>query len=105
MMSQVLITGPTGKTLVVRALLDSGATFTLLSTKAMKTLNLPQSKSFLTITGVQNSDLAPSRALTNFTISPVQDPDHSFHISAAVVPEVTCNLPLQGAASVKSLPH
>ena len=105
MTSQVLLKGPTGKTLVVRALLDSGATFTLISTKAMKTLSLPKSKTHITIKGVQNSYVEPSHSLTNFTLSPVQEPEKTYHISAAVVPEVTCDLPLQGAATVNQLPH
>ena len=102
MTSQVMIRGPTGKTLVMRALLDSGATFTLISTKAMNTLKLPRSNTHITIKGVQNSN---AHSLTNFTLSPVQNPEKTYHISAAVVPEVTCNLPLQGAATVKQLPH
>ena len=105
MTSQVLLKGPTGRTLVARALLDSGATFTLISTKAMKTLGLHKSNTCITIKGVQNRDSNPSHSLTNFTLSPVQEPDKAFHISAAVVPEVTCDLPLQGATSVKELPH
>ena len=105
MTSQVLLTGPTGRTMVARALLDSGATFTLISTRAMKTLALPRSKTSITIKGVQNMTSNPSCALTSFTLSPVQNPEQSHHISAAAVPEVTCSLPLQGASSVRELPH
>ncbi len=31
--------------------------------------------------------------------------DQRYYISAAVVPKVTCDLPLQGAAGVQDLPH
>ena len=105
MTSQVLLTGPTGRTMVARALLDSGATFTLISTRVMKTLALPKSKTCITIKGVQNTTSNPSYSLTSFTISPVQRPEMTHHISAAAVPEVTCSLPLQGANSVRELPH
>ena len=105
MTSQVLLTGPTGRTLVARALLDSGATFSLISTRAMHTLGLIRSKTCIAIKGVQNSQSSPSHALTMFSLSPVQEPSKIFHISAAVVPEVTCDLPPQGATSVRELPH
>ena len=105
MTSQVLLTGPTGRTMVARALLDSGATFSLISTKAMKTLALRRSKTCVTIKGVENITTNSSCPLTTFSLSPLQDPEQAHQVSAAAVPEVTCDLPLQGASSVRQLPH
>ena len=105
MTSQVLLTGPTGRTMVARALLDSGATLSLISHKAVKTLALHKSKTCVTVSGVENITTSPACPLTNLSISPLQDPDHPLQLVAAAVPEVTCNLPLQGASAVLQLPH
>ena len=105
MTSQVMLEGPTGRKMVVRALLDSGSTISLLSTKAANTLKLPKTATHITFSGVQDSVSTPSHALVNVAMSSLQATDTQFQISAAVVPRVTCDLPLQGAAGVKDLPH
>ena len=105
MTSQVLLEGPAGRKLVVRALLDSGSTISLISTKAANTLQLAKIPTHITFSGVQDSTSTPSHALVTVSMSPLQAPDQSFQISAAVVPKVTCDLPLQGAAGVQELPH
>ena len=51
--------------------------------------------------GVQNND---SAHLTNIVLS-LQDAGMAFQIVAAAVPEVTCDLPVTAASSVKELPH
>ena len=105
MTSQVLLRGPTSRTLVVRALLDSGSTATLLSTKAANTLKLPKTATYITFSGVQDSHTSPSRSLVNVTVSSLQPPRNNFKISAAIIPRVTCDLPLQGVTGAKELPH
>ena len=77
----------------------------LLSTKVANTLKLPRSPIHITFSGVQDSRSTLSHALVTLNMCPVQDPDNSFQISAAVVARVTCILPLQGATGVKELPH
>ena len=101
MTSQVMLEGPTGRTLVVRALLDSGSTISLLSTKAANTLKLQNCYPH----HLQWSAGLYLITLVNVAMYPLQAPDNQFQISAAVVPRVTCDLPLQGAAGVKELPH
>ena len=105
MTSQVMLRGPTGRTLVARALLDSGSTITLLTTKAANTLKLPKTATHIAFSGVQDSSSTPSHSLVNLTMYSLQDPRKEFQISAAVVPRVTCDLPLQGDTGVRELPH
>ena len=105
MTCQVKLTGPTGKTMIARALLDSGATMSLITNKAMRTLALKKSKTCVSIKGVQNSESAPAHCLTNFVLSPMQNAGLAFPVVAAAVPEVTCDLPLTSVSSVKELPH
>ena len=54
MTSQVLLTGPTGKQLVVRALLDTEADTSVLSSKVMQTLHLKKLDRWMTLTGVES---------------------------------------------------
>ena len=105
MTCQVLLTGPTGRTLRVRALLDSGATMSLITTKTMNALALKKSPTFVSITGVQNTESGHAHCLTNFILSPPHNPGLSYQVVAAAVPEVTCDLPQGAAHSVKMLPH
>ena len=48
MTSQVTLTGPRGKTFLARALLDSGSSMTLLSSRAAQVLSLPVTKTRVT---------------------------------------------------------
>ena len=89
----------------MRALLDPGSTISLLSTKAANTLQLPKTATHITFSGVQDSVSTPSHALVNVAMSSLQVSDPQFQISAAVMPRVTCDLPLQGTAGVKDLSH
>ena len=93
MTCQVLLTGPTGRTMVARALLDSGATISLITLKAMKTLALKKSKTCGAIKGVQNTEAGPAHSLTYFTLSPIHNADLTYQVVAAAVPEMTCDLP------------
>ena len=105
MTSQVLLTGPTGKTLVARALLDSGSCLSIISTKAMKTLALNKLDTSVIISGIESAASTPARPMTNVCISSLYRKDWRQQVTAAVMPQVTCDLPLQGASSVRELPH
>ena len=105
MTSHVILTGPTGTSTVARALLDSGSTLSILSTKVMKTLALKKSRQQTYITGVgaTPSSAAPcSMAKVNLS----SDYQHwSKDITVAVMDKVTSDIPLQGAAAARDLPH
>ena len=105
MTSKVLLTGPTGQTLVARALLDSGSTISLITARPANTLKLPRTSTHITFSGVQDSVASPSHSLVNVCLSPLQESEQQHQIVAAVVSTVTCDLPLQGAEGVRDLPH
>ena len=105
MTSKVLLTGPTGQTLVARALLDSGSTISLITARTANTLKLPRTSTLITFSGVQDSVASPSHSLVNVCLSPLQESEQQHQIVAAVVSTVTCDLPLQGAEGVRDLPH
>ena len=105
MTSQALITGPTGVTMVARSLLDSGSTLSILSSKAMKTLALRHLGSSVCIDRVGASAANKSCPLVNITLSSSYKKDRKKEVTVAVMSRVTRDLPLQGASSVRSLPH
>ena len=94
MTSKVMLHGPGGKKLVSRALLDSGSSMTLISSKAAQILELPTTRAKVTFSGVQDTPVQDSNSLVTLSISPMQSNKKNLHISAAVVSKVTCDLPL-----------
>ena len=54
---------------------------------------------------MQDTPVQASSSVVTLCISPLQATSPDLQISAAVMEKVTCNLPLQGAAAVKELPH
>ena len=105
MTCQVLMTGPTGKTMIARALLDTGATLSLISTKAMKSLGLTKQGTSVFIKGVDSVKNSPARPIVSVRVSSLCRKDWSQQVNVAVPPEVTPDLPLQGASSIRDLPH
>ena len=100
MTSEVLLTGPSGKTLVVRALLDSGSCLSIISTKAMKTLAPKKLDTSVIISGIESANSSPARPMTNFVLSSLYRKDWRHQVTAAAMPKVTCDLPLQGACTL-----
>ena len=72
MTSQVLLRGPGGRTFVTRALLDSGSTVTLISSKVAQTLQLPATKKRITFSGVQDTPLQSTSSIVTVSMSPLQ---------------------------------
>ena len=105
MTSQVILTGPSGISLTVRALLDSGSTLSILSTKVMKTLSLKKTGSSVCIEGVGSSATTANHPMAKLTLSSSYNKDWSKEITIAGMDKVTRELPLQGASSVRELPH
>ena len=105
MTSQVNITGPTGKSLTVRALLDSGSTLSIISTKAMNFLSLKKTGHQVSIEGVSSNPTNINHPLAKLTISSDYTKDWSKKITVAGMDKVTRQLPLQSAPSVRELTH
>ena len=105
MTAQVHITGPGGHTLPARALIDSGAGISLVSSRVAQLLKLKLNKADLQFSGVQGTPCKAAKHITKLSISPVQATTPSIQLAAAVVSTVTNDLPTQDLSAVSKLPH
>ena len=103
--AQVLLTGPRGQEIKARALIDSGASLSLLSHKMAQTLGLPLQPSHLKLTGVQGSNSKPVKFFTDVNISPTFNRDKIINCKPAVVQVVTANLPPEPLEAVNGMDH
>ena len=105
MTSRVKVTGPTGVSTVVTALLDSGAGMSVMSKRVMKALDLQPSKEWVTLAGIEGPNLSTPRPTAWITVSSALAGDWHRTIQAAVLPKVTSDLPSHHLQAVKDLPH
>ena len=105
MTSLVRVTSPKGKSMVVRAMLDSAAEVQVLSTRVMQELKLPKRDEWLVLTGVEEQGGVTPRPTVQFTVSSLTDNNWSMTITAAVKPQVTADSPRRHLKDVKELPH
>ena len=105
MTSQVLVKGPCGKQMVARALLDSGASMSLVSNRVAQTLQLPRAATQVSFSGAQATPLQVAQSVASMTLCSITNSDPAVTVTAAVMSKVTCALPLQGATHVKEMAH
>ena len=105
MTSQVILTGPGGKTYRARALLDSGSSITLISSQAVQALSLPTTHAKVTFTGALDEPLKSTKSLVHVSLSSLQANQQALTISTAVVSKVACNQPLKDASCMRNLPY
>ena len=75
MTSQVTVTGPTGKYLTVRTLLDSGSTLSILSTKALKYLDLKDTGRTVSISGIASKSTNQKHPLCKVILTSDYQPE------------------------------
>ena len=102
MTSQVVIKGPQ---IVARALLDSGASMSLVSNRVAQTLQLPKTSTLVSFSGAQATPLQGAQSVTALNLCPTHSDQPVLAVTVAIVTKVTCDLPLQGAAHVREMPH
>ena len=105
MTSQVLVKGPGGRQTMARALLDSGATMSLISNRVAHSLQLPRKATTVSFSGAQATPLQVSQTITQVSLCLMTSDNPILSVTAAIVPKVTCDLPLQGASHVRDMPH
>ena len=105
MTSKVKLTGPSGQTTVVTALLDSGAGISIVSKRVMKTLQLLPSNEWVTLAGIEGPDLSIPRPTAWLTVSSLTSENWDRAIKVAVLPRVTADMPRHHLQVVKDLPH
>ena len=103
MTCKVLVTGPTGNSMPVRALLDSGADVSSITTKVAKHLKLKNLKNTVSVAtfGSNTETICNS---TTFSLSSLLKRDWNHQVSAVVVDKITSDHPRQDASMVKTLP-
>ena len=106
MTCRVLVDSPDGLTMEARALLDSASSASFVSERLAQALCLPRSHRNTKISGVAGiSHTAPLRSIATLKVSPRVSPHKKMEISAVVVPQVTCDLPLRPVAYNTSWSH
>ena len=105
MTSQVLVKGPGGRQTMARTLLDSGATMSLISNRVAHSLQLPRQATTVSFSGAQATPLQVAQTITQVSLCPMTSDNPILSVTAAIVPKVTCDFPLQGASHVRDMPH
>ena len=105
MTSQVVLTGPTGKQMVVRALLDSGAEVSIIPNKIMNQLQLVKQDEWMTLQGIESSENSTARPTAMVTVSGVNNSEWSQPVKVTVLPKVSTQLPKEHLQSIKDMPH
>ena len=103
--AQVLLTGPRGQEVKARALIDSGAGLSIVSSRVVKILDLPLESTRLQLSLVQGEPSKIIKHMANLSISPLQDRSMKIPCKAAVTAKVTCDLPVHLMEQVSDLPH
>ena len=95
MTCRILVVSPNGSSSEARAILDSASSASFISDHLAGILNLPRSSQNTHITGIAGlSHKSPTQNITNFVVSLSRSPSPRIQVSAIIVPEVTCDLPL-----------
>ena len=88
MTSQVLVKGPDGRQMIARALLDSGASMSLLSNRVAQTFQLPRCATNVTFSGAQATPLQGSQSITQVSLCPMTTDQPILSVTAAIVPKL-----------------
>ena len=96
------MTGPTGKSMPVRALLDSGADISSVTTQVAKHLQLKPLESPVGVTAFGSSEEKISRA-ADFTLYSLAKADWKLQMSTVITDRITDPQPRQDASTVKSM--
>ena len=105
MTCQPVVTGPTGKSIRVRALLDSGSTVSLVTSSVAKQLSLQRLDKTMDISALGDVVTAAACPLTTLTLSSLHTPGWNLEMTAVITGKISGHIPLQGASSVRKLPH
>ena len=103
MTCEILVTGPTGKSMPVRALLDSGADISSITNKVARHLKLKTLRDTVAVATFGSSTETICGA-TTFTLSSLVKKDWSHQVSAVMVDRITGEHPRQDASVVKTMP-
>ena len=93
MTAQIVVQANSGKCMMLRALLDSGASTSLLTQRAATQLGLSKTRQTTWITGVQGTKTRPSRYVTKFLAECKDTSNQTVSITALLVDNIIQELP------------
>ena len=105
MTANVLVTGSNGVTLNVRAILDSGASMTLISNKLTEELDLIKTGNLVLLLGVAGLSGKVAHPEVKLTLSSPLDKSWKMGISAVSTAKVIGCLPLKDVPITTPIPH
>ena len=105
MTSQVYLTKSDGERITARAMLDSGAAISVLSSRIMAQLQLPKTKDYVTVAGIESQKDSPARPTAYLTVSSTINNGWSAAVKVVILPKVTVDLPRHDLTEVKQMPH
>ena len=95
MTCQVFIRAPDGSKVKARALLDSASSSSFISERLVQSLDIPQSRHKITVSGVAGlTSSSPFNSIATVDILPASPSSRHLSVTAVVVPRVTSDLPL-----------
>ena len=104
--AEVLLLGPNGEELKARALIDSGAGISLVTSKVAELLSLPLEAARLQLTVAQGKVTKPLKHTTSLMLSPLHNRGLKMPCSPAVADTVTAIIPSQPiSSSVTDMQH
>ena len=97
-------TGPTGETMSVRALLDSGADVSSVTSEVAKQLKLQKLDAVMAIETYGDGRTKSYLPTANFVISSLSSPDDwSIQVTAAIIDKITSHHPREDAFAVRDM--
>ena len=105
MTSQVLLTDAVGHQIEARAMIDSGAAVSVMSSRMMSHLQLRKGDEWMTVSGVESSKNSPARPTTNVTVTSLFNPGWSTTVKVVILPRATRDLPEHPLPSLENMPH
>ena len=104
--AELVLIGPNGEEMESRALIDSGAGISLVTSKVTELLNLPLETTDLRLTVAQGTVTKPLKHLTTLTLSPRHNRGLKMTCVPAVTDTVTATIPAQHVSpEVTDLQH
>ena len=105
MTAKVSLVGTNDQIITVRALLDSGSTLSICSTRLARQLQLKPTGKRVAIRGIKSKDSSKLHPLRRVKLASEYQQDWSREITVASMDEVIRELPLQDAQHVRKMPH
>ena len=93
MTCRVMFTSSNGLSVEARCLLDNGSSASFISEHVAQCLRLPRHFRSVCVSGI--TGMSNNRHVSRLYVSPVNNSQRRFDITAIIVPSVTCDLPTQ----------